>query len=77
MTDAVLDGRLLQHPDDDPEIQRVLKQIMVRDLAAGFTEAIRTSIDYVLDSPRTLRFDHILPGGPSRGAGLRRREAGV
>jgi len=30
---------------------------MVRDLAAGFTEAIRLSIEYVLDSARTSRFD--------------------
>ena len=54
-------GRLLQRPDDDPEIQRVLKQIMVRDLAAGFTEAIRLSIEYVLDSARTSRFDPLSP----------------
>ena len=53
--------RLLQHPDKEPEIQRVLKQIMVPNLAAGFTEAIQTSIDYVLDTARTSRFDPLSP----------------
>jgi len=55
------EGRLLQHPDDDADVQTVLDQIRVHDLAAGFTEAIRASIDYVLDGARTSRFDLLSP----------------
>ena len=55
------EGRLLQHPDDDADVQAVLGQIRVHDVAAGYTKAIRESIDYVLDGARTSRFDLLSP----------------
>ncbi|MFF7779477.1 NaeI family type II restriction endonuclease [Streptomyces tanashiensis] len=42
---------------DDAELQLVLRELDRPDLAAGFTEAIRSSIDYVLDGSRTGRFN--------------------
>ncbi|BFV58241.1 hypothetical protein KCMC57_up33450 [Kitasatospora sp. CMC57] len=50
-------GRILCGPEDDHEIQAVLRELAGTPLASGFTEAIRSSIDYVLDGARTGRFD--------------------
>ncbi|MEU1200957.1 NaeI family type II restriction endonuclease [Streptomyces sp. NPDC005813] len=47
----------MRGPADDRELQLVLGELGKSDLAAGFTEAIRSSIDYVLDGARTGRYD--------------------
>ncbi|MFF4435323.1 NaeI family type II restriction endonuclease [Streptomyces sp. NPDC001621] len=44
-------------PSDDRELQLVLGELRKHDLANGFTNAIRSSIDYVLDGARTGRYD--------------------
>lgn len=51
------EGRVLRDPSDDRELQLVLGELGKCDLADGFTEAIRSSIDYVLDGARTGRYD--------------------
>ncbi|MFJ8232451.1 NaeI family type II restriction endonuclease [Streptomyces sp. NPDC094448] len=60
------DGRILRGPEDDVELQKVVAELDKFDLAKGFTEAIRASIDYVLDGARTGRFnllsDDVHPG---------------
>jgi hypothetical protein len=53
--------RLLRAPSDDEELQAVLRELNRRDLATGFTDAIRASIDYVLDGARTWRFNLLSP----------------
>ncbi|MGW6941933.1 NaeI family type II restriction endonuclease [Streptomyces xanthophaeus] len=51
----------LQPPDRDAELQRVLAELQNHDLAGGFTEAVTSSIGYVLDGARTWRFDLLAP----------------
>jgi hypothetical protein len=55
--DCRSEGGVLRDPSDDGELQVVLGELRKYDLAAGFTEAIRSSIDYVLDGARTGRYD--------------------
>ncbi|WP_269859387.1 NaeI family type II restriction endonuclease [Streptomyces sp. RPT161] len=54
-------GRILQAPTDDEDLQGVLRAIATPCLADGFTEAIRSSVDYVLDGARTSRFNLLSP----------------
>ncbi|MEU3494491.1 NaeI family type II restriction endonuclease [Kitasatospora cineracea] len=49
--------RVLRSHDDDHELQLVANELGRNDLAAGFTDAIESSIAYVLDGARTWRFD--------------------
>ncbi|SED35478.1 NaeI family type II restriction endonuclease [Streptomyces sp. TLI_105] len=55
--DCRSEGKILRDPSDDMEIQLILGELGKYDLATGFTEAIRSSIDYVLDGARTGRYD--------------------
>lgn len=48
---------LLLRPEDDIELQSVLTWFNERPVGPLYTEAIRNSIDYVLDGGRTGRFD--------------------
>ncbi len=50
-------GRILRSAEDDHELQKVLTELHRKELATGFTDAIRSSIDYVLDGARTHRFN--------------------
>ncbi|MFI8238534.1 NaeI family type II restriction endonuclease [Streptomyces sp. NPDC085866] len=47
----------MRDPSDDTELQLVLGELGKHNLADGFTEAIRSSMDYVLDGSRTGRYD--------------------
>ncbi|MFG2823078.1 NaeI family type II restriction endonuclease [Kitasatospora sp. NPDC048365] len=49
--------RILRAADNDHELQAVANELSRNDLAAGFTDAIESSIAYVLDGARTWRFD--------------------
>ncbi|MFB7426840.1 NaeI family type II restriction endonuclease [Streptomyces hydrogenans] len=55
--DCRSEGGVLRDPSDDKELQLVLGELGRHDLAAGFTEAIRSSVDYVLDGGRTGRYN--------------------
>ncbi|MGW1523783.1 NaeI family type II restriction endonuclease [Streptomyces sp. NPDC001640] len=55
--DCRSEGRILRAPEDDRGLQVVLGELKKYHLAANFTEAIRSSIDYVLDGARTGRYD--------------------
>ncbi|MGW4555219.1 NaeI family type II restriction endonuclease [Streptomyces sp. NPDC004365] len=55
--DCRSEGRVLRAPEDDRELQVVLGELETYNLAGNFTEAIRSSIDYVLDGARTGRYD--------------------
>ncbi|MFD9098460.1 NaeI family type II restriction endonuclease [Streptomyces collinus] len=48
-------------PQDDEELQAVATWLADRPLAEFYTDAIRNSIDYVLDGGRTGRFDLLSP----------------
>ncbi|MER6235103.1 NaeI family type II restriction endonuclease [Streptomyces clavifer] len=52
---------VLAGPDDDTELQAVLSWFSSHPVAHLYTEAIRNSIDYVLDGGRTGRFDLMSP----------------
>lgn len=51
----------LLHPKDDSELQDVLGWFSDYPVGEYYTEAIRNSIDYVLDGGRTGRFDLLSP----------------
>lgn len=48
-------------PEDDTELQSVASWLTDRPVAEFYTDAIRNSIDYVLDGGRTGRFDLLSP----------------
>jgi Restriction endonuclease NaeI len=48
---------VLQAPDDDTQLQTALATLMTKDLPHLFGTAVESSINYVLDGPRTGRFD--------------------
>lgn len=52
---------LLQNPADDSELQAVLGWFSSHSVGELYTEAIRNSIDYVLDGGKTGRFDLLSP----------------
>lgn len=54
------DHQLLS-PEDDVELQSVASWLAERPVAEFYTDAIRNSIDYVLDGGRTGRFDLLSP----------------
>lgn len=58
-TDAV--EHVLLGPEDDSELQSVLHWFSKHPTGELYTEAIRNSIDYVLDGGRTGRFDLLSP----------------
>ncbi|MFF2726409.1 NaeI family type II restriction endonuclease [Streptomyces sp. NPDC058008] len=56
-TNSDVSEHVLAGPDDDAELQAVLSWLNSHPTAHLYTEAIRNSIDYVLDGGRTGRFD--------------------
>ncbi|MFI5639927.1 NaeI family type II restriction endonuclease [Streptomyces goshikiensis] len=48
---------VLLRPEQDPEMLAVLDWLRPRDVAGLYTGAIANAIDYVLDGPRTGRYD--------------------
>ncbi|WP_079173426.1 NaeI family type II restriction endonuclease [Streptomyces monashensis] len=48
-------------PEDDHELQSVAAWLAEHPIAESYTDAIRNSIDYVLDGGRTGRFDLLSP----------------
>ncbi|MFE3737432.1 NaeI family type II restriction endonuclease [Streptomyces sp. NPDC059134] len=52
---------VLLKPEDDPEVQAVASWFGNKPVGEYYTEAIRNSIDYVLDGGRTGRFDLLSP----------------
>lgn len=54
-------GHQLLAPENDTELQSVAAWLTERPVADFYTDAIRNSIDYVLDGGRTGRFDLLSP----------------
>ncbi|MFE8006355.1 NaeI family type II restriction endonuclease [Streptomyces sp. NPDC057418] len=60
-TNTDVPEHVLAGPDADAELQAVLSWFSRHPVAHLYTEAIRNSIDYVLDGGRTGRFDLLSP----------------
>ncbi|MGW2922330.1 NaeI family type II restriction endonuclease [Streptomyces angustmyceticus] len=60
-TSSAQPAHTLRPPNEDPELQLALKAVAGQPVAQKYTEAIRASIDYVLDGQRTGRFDLLSP----------------